>query len=96
MAAIENYYYCHNIREYFPDVAYIVFPKQDMELAGYFTVTIKPLSVSADKLSNSVSANKLSNMEKLLNFYSQNYFVPSDKRMDDNGTALVQLLRSIK
>ena len=140
-------------------VTYIVFSKQNMELVGYFTVTIKPLSISADKLSNSLKKKiertsrfnpatqtyntaayliaqlgknytdaadtKISggdllklvfellhniqhdvggviafaeaeNNEKLLNFYSQNYFVPSDKRVDDDGMTLVQLLRIIK
>ena len=170
MSAIENYYY-HNIREYFPDgcirdmealnnfISSFSCPLNPMELVGYFTVTIKPLSISADKLSNSlkkkiertsrfnpatqtyntaayliaqlgknytdaadtkISGGDLLKLvfellhniqhdvggviafaeaednEKLLNFYSQNYFVPSDKRVDDDGMTLVQLLRIIR
>lgn len=35
-------------------VTYLVFPKQEAELLGYFSLTIKPLYISADRLSNSL------------------------------------------
>lgn len=35
-------------------VTYLVFTNQDAELVGYFTITIKPISVNADSFSNTM------------------------------------------
>ena len=45
-------------------VTYLVLSNEDAELLGYFTITIKPITVNADKFSNTLK-RKISRVSKL-------------------------------
>ena len=49
-------------------VTYLVFSNEDAVLVGYFTLTIKPISVCADKFSNNIKRKllRISELEGIL------------------------------
>ncbi len=53
-------------------VTYLVFTNEDVALAGYFTITIKPITVNADSFSNTMKRKiaRVSELDKINNTYT--------------------------
>ena len=97
-----EYFLLHNSIEFTKkdqSVTYLVFTEDNADLAGYFSVTIKPISILASSLSKSMckKISRVSVLDEATNTYSasayliaqlgKNFALPKEQRVD--GTALL-------
>jgi len=80
-------------------VTYLVFTEDNVDLTGYFSITIKPISVLASSISKSMckKISRVSVLDEATNTYSasayliaqlgKNFALPKERRID--GTALL-------
>ncbi len=86
-------------------VTYLVFSEDNFELAGYFSIAVKPISVLASVLSNSMrrKISRVSVLNEDTSTYTasayfiaqlgKNFALPEDKRI--NGSALLNMAHDI-
>ena len=82
-------------------VTYLVFTNEDVALAGYFTITIKPITVNADSFSNTMKRkiSRVGELDKTNNTYTLSAYLIAQlgKNFSDNmGERIAgeQLLRA--